>query len=180
MTDGLILSPGAGRKIRGAGMTHKVGAERSKNWSFFEVEVFPAFDVGAHLHREAEELFYILEGELDLLAFEPRTRTKENWRTWESKTGAKVVRGGPGSTMFVPAGCPHAFTNPGTTPTRMLFLVTPPGHEHYLDKIGELISHGGPPDQSEIVKVRLSYDIEQLTPLVPGRSGPSVEHPGQQ
>ena len=26
----------------------------------------PGFDVGAHRHAEAEEIFYILEGELDL------------------------------------------------------------------------------------------------------------------
>ncbi len=160
-------------------MALKVGAERSKNWSVFEAVVSPGFDVGAHLHRDAEELFYVLEGELDLLAFEPRVRTKENWRAWESKTGTKVVRGGPGSAMFVPAGCPHAFTNPGTTPVRMLFLVTPPGHEHYLDELGDLLSHSGPPDQAEIVKLHLRHDIEQLTPLIPGRGRPPpVQRPG--
>src|SRR6266540_2226962 len=73
-------------------MTLKVGAERSRNWSMFEADVPPGFDVGAHLHREAEEVFYVLEGELDLLAFEPRIRTSDDWRSWESDTGAKVVR----------------------------------------------------------------------------------------
>ena len=131
MTDGLVLSAGEGRKLRTPGMTLKVGADRSERWSVFAAEVSPGFDVGAHLHREVEELFYILDGELDLLAFEPRIRTKGDWHSWESKTGGKVVRGGPGSVMFVPAGCPHAFTNPGTTTAWMLFLVTPSGHEHY-------------------------------------------------
>ncbi|MGP8072885.1 MAG: cupin domain-containing protein [Thermoplasmata archaeon] len=157
-------------------MLLKLGADRSKSWSVFEAEVSPGFDVGAHLHRGAEELFYILEGELDLLAFEPRLRTKGDWRAWESTTGAKVVRGGPGSTMFVPAGCPHAFTNPGPKPARMLFLVTPSGHEHYQDELGELIGSGGPPDQSAIAKLRARHDIEQLTPLIPGRA---ASEPGQ-
>src|SRR6516162_10303413 len=120
MTDGLILPPGAGRAVSGAGMTLKVGAEQSRAWSAFEAEVAPGFDVGAHLHNEVEELFYILDGELDLLAFEPRIRTADNWRGWESADGARVLRGGPGATMFVPAGCPHAFANPGTTPARMI------------------------------------------------------------
>jgi hypothetical protein len=65
MTDGLMLPPGAGRMIQGAGMKLKVGAGQSTAWSAFEAEVMPGFDVGAHLHHNAEELFYILEGELD-------------------------------------------------------------------------------------------------------------------
>ena len=93
-----------------------------------------------------------MEGELDLLAFEPRTRASDDWTAWESAGGARVVRGGPGSLMFVPAGCPHAFTNPGTAPARMLFLVTPSGHEQYLEGIAELLSHPGPPDQAAIVE----------------------------
>jgi mannose-6-phosphate isomerase-like protein (cupin superfamily) len=171
MTDGLLLPPGAGRRIEGAGMTLKVGAGQSGNWSLFEAEVAPGFDVGAHLHRDAEEVFYILDGELDLLAFEPRRRTAGGWSAWESDTGAKVVRGGPGSVMFVPAGCPHAFANPGSAPARMVFLVSPPGHEHYLGELAELIGRPGPPDQAEIAALRARHDIHQLTPLVPGRFG---------
>ncbi len=57
-------------------MTLKVGAADSQRWSMFEVvNIPPGFDVGAHLHHHAEELFYVLEGEMDLLAFEPRDRT---------------------------------------------------------------------------------------------------------
>lgn len=114
MADGIVLPPGAGRQISGAGMTLKVGSDQSARWSAFEAEVAPGFDVGAHRHADAEEIFYILEGELDLLAFEPRIRTSGDWTAWESAGGAKVTHGGPGSLMFVPAGCPHAFTNPGT------------------------------------------------------------------
>ena len=169
MTDGLVLPPGAGRRIQGAGMILKVGAGQSGAWSAFEAAVTPGFDVGAHLHREAEELFYILDGELDLLAFEPRIRTAGDWRSWESASGTRVVRGGPGCIMFVPAGCPHAFANPGATPARMLFLVSPPGHEHYLEEIGELIGQSGPPAPAAIAEVRARHDIQQLTPMVVGR-----------
>jgi mannose-6-phosphate isomerase-like protein (cupin superfamily) len=168
MTDGLVLPSGAGRVIQvAAGMTLKVGAERSRNWSLFDAEVPAGFDVGAHVHGAAEELFYILQGELDLLAFEPRVRTGGDWRAWESASGARVVRGGPGSVMFVPAGCPHAFFNPGPAPVRMLFQVSPPGHEHYLEELAELLARPGPPDQTAIAELRARHDIQQLTPIVP-------------
>jgi oxalate decarboxylase/phosphoglucose isomerase-like protein (cupin superfamily) len=169
MADGFVLPPGAGQRIHGAGMTLKVGAEQSGRWSAFEAEVAPGFDVGAHRHAEAEEIFYLLEGELDLLAFEPRTTAPGDWTAWESAGGAQVVRGGPGSLMFVPAGCPHAFTNPGASPARMLFLVTPAGHEQYLEGIAKLLSHPGPPDQAAIIELRARYDIEQLTSMIPDR-----------
>jgi mannose-6-phosphate isomerase-like protein (cupin superfamily) len=170
MTDGLVIPPGGGRMIQTSGMTLKVGAERSGVWSMFEAVVAPGFDVGAHLHTAGEELFYVLEGELELMAFEPRVRTAGNWQAWESESGAKVVRAGPGSTMFVPPGCPHAFSNPGSTSTRMIFLFAPPGHERYLEELGKLIALPEPPNPAAIAQLRARYDIRQLTPLVPGRS----------
>jgi mannose-6-phosphate isomerase-like protein (cupin superfamily) len=169
VADGLVLTPGAGRRIQSAGMTLKVGSEQSRAWSMFEADVPVGFDVGAHVHSEAEEVFYILEGQLDLLAFEPRLRTAGDWQTWESAKGANVVRGGPGSVMFVPSGCPHAFSNPGPSSARMLFLVAPSGHEHYLGELADLLARPGPPDQAAIGQLRARHDIHQLTSLVPGR-----------
>jgi oxalate decarboxylase/phosphoglucose isomerase-like protein (cupin superfamily) len=168
MTDGVVLPPGAGRRIESAGMTLKIGTSQTGRWSVFEADVAPGFDVGAHVHAEAEELFYILDGELDLLAFEPQTRTSGNWQAWRSAAGAGVQRAGPGSLMFVPARCPHAFANPGTTPVRMLFLFAPAGHEDYLAEMGQLISRAGPVDPAEIATLRARWDIEQLTAVVPG------------
>jgi oxalate decarboxylase/phosphoglucose isomerase-like protein (cupin superfamily) len=152
-------------------MTLKAGAGQSKVWSAFEAEVAPGFDVGAHLHEQAEEVFYVLEGELDLLAFHPAASTSGDWRTWESETGARVFRGGPGSFMLVPAGCPHAFFNPGSSPARMLFLVSPAGHEIYLQELADLLAAGGPPDQAGIAALRRRHDIHQLTPLTNRRAG---------
>lgn len=163
MTDGLLLPPGGGRRIQT--MTLKAGAEQSAIWSAFEAEVAPGFDVGAHLHEQAEEVFYVLEGELDLLAFQPAGDATGDWRTWKSRTGATVFRGGAGSFMFVPAGCPHAFFNPGSEPARMLFLVSPAGHEIYLQELADLLAAGGPPDQDQIMALRRRHDIHQLTPL---------------
>ena len=82
----LVPKPGCeGGRVSPA-MTLKVGDKNSTAWSMFEVvDIGPGFDVGAHLHRNAEELFYVLEGQLDLLAFEPRVRTPGSWQRWQSQ-----------------------------------------------------------------------------------------------
>lgn len=67
--------------------------------------------------------------------------------------------------MLVPAGCPHAFYNPTSQPARMLFLVSPAGHEIYLQELTDLLA-AGPPDPAEIAALRRRHDIEQPTPLM--------------
>jgi oxalate decarboxylase/phosphoglucose isomerase-like protein (cupin superfamily) len=164
MTDGLLLAAGSGPRIQN--MHLLVGADQGAAFSAFEAVVQPGFDVGAHWHDEAQEMFYVIDGELDLLAFEPVGPAGPDWRRWTSKTGQTVFRGGPGSFMYVPAGCPHAFFNPGQTSVRMLFCVAPSGHETYLRELGDLLSTGAPPDPPAIEALRLRYDIHQLTPLL--------------
>jgi oxalate decarboxylase/phosphoglucose isomerase-like protein (cupin superfamily) len=164
MTDGLLLPASSGPRIQN--MRLLVGAEHGAAFSAFEALVQPGFDVGAHWHEEAQEMFYVIDGELDLLAFEPVEPAGQHWRGWTSKTGQTVFRGGPGSFMYVPAGCPHAFFNPGETPARMLFAVAPSGHETYLRELGELLSTGTAPDQAAIEELRLRHDIHQLSPLL--------------
>jgi oxalate decarboxylase/phosphoglucose isomerase-like protein (cupin superfamily) len=164
VADGFVLGAGEGERISPA-MSLKVGDKQSGCFSVFEVvDIAPGFDVGAHLHHQAEEMFYVLEGQLDLLAFEPRARTPTDWQQWESHSGARVARGGPGGFMFVPRGCPHAFANPGPGPARMIFLVSPPGHEHYQKELAQLVSKAKDPLDEAIKELRARYDIEQLTP----------------
>ncbi|MER5946972.1 cupin domain-containing protein [Streptomyces sp. NPDC001904] len=166
--EGLLVPPGHGRTVQTAAqqVTFKVTGDHSRMASSFEVVVPPGFDVGAHVHTRSEELFYVLEGELDVLAFEPRVRTPDNWRRWQSPSGNKVVRATPGTVIVVPPGCPHAFANPTDTPAKMFFQASPPpDHERYFEELLEILSAGGPPDHAAIADLRSRYDIEQLTPL---------------
>ena len=168
MAGGLVVPPGGGRRlVTGAqDVTFKVTGAHSRYASSFEVVVPPGFDVGAHVHRHGEELFYVLDGELDLLAFEPCERTSENWREWRSDTGERAFRAGPGSLMFVPPGCPHAFANPGRTPARVFFQSSPPDrHERYFEELLAILREPGPVDREAVERLRRRYDIEQLTPL---------------
>jgi oxalate decarboxylase/phosphoglucose isomerase-like protein (cupin superfamily) len=164
---GLIVPPGQGeRVVTGAQeVTFKVTGVHSAAASSFEVVVPPGFDVGAHVHARSEELFYVLAGELDLLAFEPVVRG-DDWLEWESADGQRVYRGGPGSVMFVPPGCPHAFANNGSVAARMFFQSSPPSHhERYFEELLEILDSPGGVDPGAVEELRRRHDIEQLTPL---------------
>lgn len=161
-----MLPRGAGRRITGGGLdvTLKVGGANNAAASTFEVVVPAGFDVGAHVHTEGEELFYVLSGVLDILAFEPTAPSARDWRSWESDTGQRFLRGGPGALLYVPAGCPHAFANSSDEPATMLFQAAPTGHENYLQELADLLAAAdGKPDQADIVALRARYDITQLT-----------------
>jgi hypothetical protein len=75
--EGVVLAAGEGRRIVGGGLdaTVKMTLDHPALTSTFEVVIGPGFDVGAHVHDVGEEIFYIVEGELDLFAFEPIDRT---------------------------------------------------------------------------------------------------------
>lgn len=170
--NGLMVPPGQGRKLitKAQEVTFKVTEAHGSVISCFEVVVPPGFDVGAHTHYRSQEFFYVLEGELYLLAFEPIKRTEESWQDWESSGGDRVVRAGAGSCMFVPPGCPHAFRNATDRPARMLFQSYPsPDHERYFEEICEIFSAGRSVDSDAVQRLRERYDVSQITPL---RYGP--------
>lgn len=166
--NGLIVAPGQGRKLitKAQQVTFKATGADGSFASCFEVVVPPGFDVGAHSHSRSTEFFYILDGELDLFAFEPIERTDDRWHDWKSAGGDHVVRAGAGSCMFVPTGCPHAFRNPTGEPTRMLFQsAPPPAHERYFEELCEIFADGQTVDPDAVARLRERYDISQITPL---------------
>ena len=169
MAEPVMLPPGGGHRIRGGGLdaTLKVSGGQDKALtSTFEVRVPPGYDVGAHVHTHGEELFYVVEGTLDMLAFEPLDRTVGDWHDWVGADGTRYLRGGPGSLMFVPAGVPHAFGNLSDAEAVMLFQSAPSGHEDYFEELAALLREGdGRPDPAKIVALRAKYDITQLTGL---------------
>ncbi|BBA98102.1 monooxygenase [Actinacidiphila reveromycinica] len=164
----LIKPAGAGRKLvtPAQAVTFKATQEMGSSVSVFEVVVPPGFDVGAHVHSQSEEFFYVLEGELDVLCFEPTERTSDTWHHWQSPKGDRVVRAGEGSCMFVPPGTPHAFRNATDKPVKMLFQNYPsPDHETYFEEIAEIWSRGTAVDPAAVEAMRRRYDVAQITPL---------------
>jgi mannose-6-phosphate isomerase-like protein (cupin superfamily) len=122
-TSGLVPAPGQGRVLHSSTprVTSKISGRRSSAGSLFEIEIPVGFDVGAHVHARSEEFFHVLDGEVDLFAFEPTERTGDNRREWRSAGEERVRRVDSGAVMHVPAGCPHAFANPGPSAARLLF-----------------------------------------------------------
>jgi mannose-6-phosphate isomerase-like protein (cupin superfamily) len=164
-----MLGPGEGHRIRGGALdaTLKVAGGPGAITSTFEIVVPPGYDVGAHMHTHGEELFYVVSGTLDILAFEPVERTPADWHSWISPNGHRFLRGGPGSLMHVPAGTPHAFANTSDEPATMLFQSAPDGHERYFEELAALLHEsGGRPDPDAVSEIRGRHDIVQLTRLV--------------
>lgn len=119
-----------------------------KGASTFEFHALPGFDTGSHVHSRIEELFYVLEGEMEL------------------RVGDRVTVAGPGTFACVPVGVAHAFANRGGDTTRMLLVTTPPGHEHYFEELAAILGVAGPPDTQAIASLRARYDTTQVSPLV--------------
>ena len=173
MPDGVMSLPRAGERIAGGGLdaTVKVKTDYPALMSTFEMVIPPHYDVGAHVHEDGEEIFFVLEGELELFAFEPVDRTLPDWHDWRSATGDGPMRGGPGLFMFVPENCPHAFGNPTDEPARMFFQSSVSGgHEHYFEELAALLrEHGGKPPAAEAEALRMRWHIRQLTNISAGR-----------
>lgn len=70
-----------------------------------------------HLHHDADESFYVLDGE------------------FEVRAGGKSFVLGPGDYAFVPRGTPHIWKNRGTETARMIRVYTPGGHERFFIEI---------------------------------------------
>jgi quercetin dioxygenase-like cupin family protein len=73
----------------------------------FEEVTPPGTETPLHLHRDSDEVMYVLSGE------------------YSFKVGDKVRSGGPGTCVFMPRGIPHAWKNTGTETGRALFMYTP-------------------------------------------------------
>lgn len=100
-----------------------------------------------HVHRHSDELFYMLQGELEFLDGE---------KTFTAKIGDAV---------YLPKNTVHRFHNPGLLPATMLFVFTPAGPEgsfvHGGDelKAGVQMAPWGPERiNEELMSVLHKYD----------------------
>ncbi len=77
-----------------------------------------------HVHEREDELFHVLEGELE---------------AFSSGTWTRVPAGG---TVFLPRGIPHTFRNASARPCRFLVVLTPGGFERYFADLSALDAKG--------------------------------------
>ena len=120
----MIVAPGDGRHLT-AGSTRptvKVGPHLgSRLLGLLESELPPGAGFPAHVHEEYEEIFYVLQGDIDYLI-------GDEWATAPQ-----------GSTVFVPAGTAHGFRNSSRATARHLAIASP---AEAMTMIEELTSAG--------------------------------------
>jgi len=98
-----------------------------------------------HVHAREDETFYVLEGEM------------------EFHIDGQILRGGLGTTVFLPRAVPHAFKVVSSTPARVLVLTSPGGFERCMEELSTLAD---PSDMSKVFQVCARYGIEFLPPPV--------------
>ena len=121
---GLFVGPEEGVAIPnpiGGRMVVKVRDEDTGGAYSIHDNVIPAGSPGPlpHLHRDHEETFYVLEGELTV------------------RVGARKITAPPGSLVVIPRGVVHQPSNPGTEPTRVLLIFSPAGMDHFFEEAAE-------------------------------------------
>jgi quercetin dioxygenase-like cupin family protein len=108
---GFVVPPGGGSVLsmapgRSAALK-LVGGEAGDSIMLFEESALAGTETTFHLHRDSDEVAWVLSGEITF------------------KIGDEVTVGGPGTCAFMPRGVPHAWKNTGAEIGRVLFLYTP-------------------------------------------------------
>jgi len=94
------------------------GEQTAGRYTLIDMHVPPGGGPPPHRH-DFEEMFTVLDGEVQV--------------TFRGQT--TVARAG--ETINVPANAPHAFTNRGAGPARLLCMCTPPGQEEFFILVGQ-------------------------------------------
>jgi quercetin dioxygenase-like cupin family protein len=97
-----------------------------------------------HLHRDSDEVAWVLAGEITF------------------KIGDEVTVGGPGTCAFLPRNVPHAWKNTGSATGRVLFLYTPAAAGGFIEEL--LKRPAGPINDDESKKLCERYHWEIVGP----------------
>lgn len=128
------------------------GEQTGGSYSVSEALGPQGFATPLHKHRDLDEGFYIIEGELTV---------------WY---GEEVEVLGAGDFLLAPRGVPHTIRNTGSADTRMLVVSTPAGFEDFVRAFGtpalthELPVLEGPPDIERAAMLAAENGIELLGP----------------
>lgn len=118
-----LVRPNEGRRAVAGGndITFKIGPESgAEDLSMFESVVPPGGRVFPHVHREYEEAFYVLEGEVLFLL-------GESWQ-----------RGAAGTIVHIARSVTHAFHNSSERPARLLVIHTPASAIRMIEELAQL------------------------------------------
>ena len=146
--EGYALAPGEGRSIDlGAfGMTVKANRDETDGtFSLLEAEEPPGFGPPLHIHHDAAEAFYVLEGEY-LMFLDDRE-----------------VLCPAGSFVFIPAGMRHGF-RVGAAPGRKLNFYFPAVMVGYFDDLSDAIRRSQA-DERVLDDIARRHSVEIVGPV---------------
>lgn len=111
------------------------------------------FSPPPHVHRGADEMFYILDG--DFSGF----------------CGDVEWQAGPGDLVFLPRDVPHGFTVSDAQEGRALLVLAPAGFEQFVAALGEpaestTLPEPAQPDVARVVELAAAHGIDILPPPV--------------
>jgi quercetin dioxygenase-like cupin family protein len=148
----VIVAPGDGRFIAvgssGAGIRVKASeAETGGLCSVWEGRLEPG-TVGAapHYHRERDEFFIVLSGEVEL------------------RIGEVTHTAGAGTFAFVPRETIHGFRNASNSPATGLVMHHPAGFERYLEEAQHLAARHGASEEWAALRARFDMILVPATP----------------
>ena len=150
-SDAFVLQPGEGRAIDLGGflMTVKATSDSTDDaFTLLEAEEPPHFGPPMHIHRDAAEAFYVLEGEYIIFIGDRETRCPA------------------GSFVFIPAGAVHGF-RVGAVPSKKLNLYVPAAMVGYFDELAAAVA-AGDVDEQHLGAIAERYGMEVLGPVPEG------------
>ena len=123
-TRGLVVPAGGGTHLDMAApgrfaALKLVGRDTNESIMLFEETVPAGTKSLFHLHRDSDEVAWVLAGEITF------------------KIGDEVSLGGPGTCAFLPRNVPHAWKNTGSETGRVLFLYTPAAAGGLIEALSE-------------------------------------------
>jgi mannose-6-phosphate isomerase-like protein (cupin superfamily) len=113
-TSGLHVPSSTGTTVwfNGDVLTVKLtAADTGGNVGLIKASVPPGGGPAAHVHDQADESFYLIDGELEFL------------------DGDRIFIAGPGDAVFIPRTVRHRFRNVSVATASMIFFYTPGGAE---------------------------------------------------
>ncbi|MEO6350661.1 MAG: cupin domain-containing protein [Candidatus Limnocylindrales bacterium] len=147
----LVLRPGEGRTIDLGNFEMNVKAsadETDRAFTVLEATEPPGFGPPLHIHNNAAETFYVLEGEYNIFL------------------EGHEYRCPAGSFIFIPQGVEHGF-RVGSVPSRKLNLYTPAAMVGYFDELSEAIKSGDA-DADRLEQIALSHGMDVIGPVPEG------------
>ncbi len=141
----------------------QTGADTDGLFALVEVIGLPGSGPPPHIHRRVDDLYCVLEGELEVL------------------DGDRAFTARAGSVFRIPKGTLHAWKNTTDRPARALLFVCPAGFEGFFEEAGvpatDPSSPPPPPTREELRRMlELGRQVRNRVPLAPQRVMIAVRH----